>query len=80
MYLVVVGLLLLLMKVADFGPVGAWSWWTVLLPFAGAVAWWSFADATGYNERQSMKRMERAKQDRQRKTRESLGLPGHKRN
>jgi small Trp-rich protein len=58
MYFVVLGLLLLVMKVADFGPVGMWSWWAVLWPWAAAVAWWAWADATGYTKRREMDKMD----------------------
>ena len=47
MPLVIIGVLLLLAKVADVGPTASWAWWWVLSPFAGAVAWWAFADSTG---------------------------------
>ena len=30
MYLVVLGVLLIVMKWAEFGPVAEWSWWWVL--------------------------------------------------
>lgn len=79
MYLVGLGILFLLMKVAEFGPVADWSWFLVLSPFAGAVAWWSFADASGYNERQQMKRMEQLKKERERRSLEALGQPTRKR-
>jgi len=46
MYLVVLGVLLLTLKLVDYGPVGAWSWWLVLLPFAAAAVWWTWADMT----------------------------------
>ena len=46
MYLIVIGVLLLVLKFADFGPVGQWSWWIVLAPFAGAAIWWAWADAS----------------------------------
>ncbi|WP_372524849.1 TIGR04438 family Trp-rich protein, partial [Piscinibacter sp.] len=51
MYLIVLGVLLLVMKLADFGPVGVWSWWVILAPFGAAVVWWAWADATGWTKR-----------------------------
>ncbi|WP_119155787.1 TIGR04438 family Trp-rich protein [Caldimonas tepidiphila] len=79
MYLVLLGIVALILKVAEIGPVAQWSWFLVLSPFAGAVAWWSWADASGYNQRQQMKRMEERKKDRQRKSLEALGQPTRKR-
>ena len=65
MYFVLIGVLLLVMKVAEFGAVAAWPWWGVLLPFGLAVVWWAWADATGYTKRKQMEKMdERVKQRR----------------
>ena len=37
MWFVVLGVLLLILKVADFGSVANWSWWIVLSPFPLAI-------------------------------------------
>ena len=58
MYFVAIGVLLLALKWADYGPVGAWSWWIVLAPFACAAAWWAWADASGYSKRRAMDKMQ----------------------
>lgn len=79
MYLVLLGVALLVMKLAEIGPVAAWSWWAVFAPFAGAIVWWSWADNSGYNRRKEIEKMERRKQDRKRKHLESLGLTPRKR-
>jgi small Trp-rich protein len=73
MVFVVVGLLLLGLKVAEVAPVGAWSWWIVLSPFACAAVWWAWADATGYTKRRAMDRMDAKKEDRRRRNMEALG-------
>ena len=74
MPLVIVGVLLLLAKMADFGPVGGWSWWIVLAPFVGAVLWWQFADTSGWTQRRAMDKMERRKTERREKAMDALGL------
>ncbi len=74
MYAVIVGLLLLVAKVADFGPFGSWSWWIVLAPFAVAAVWWQFADSTGITKRREIERIEQRKADRRAKAMEALGL------
>ncbi len=74
MPLVIVGTLLLLAKVFEFGPFANWSWWIVLAPFAMAVLWWQFADTTGWTQRRAMEKMEQRKVDRREKAMESLGL------
>jgi small Trp-rich protein len=79
MVFVVLGVLLLLMKLTDFGPVAVWSWWVVLLPFGLAVLWWWWADASGWTKRREMNKMEEKKQDRRRKNMEALGMDTRKR-
>ncbi|MBP6375294.1 MAG: TIGR04438 family Trp-rich protein [Giesbergeria sp.] len=74
MYLLGIGIVLILLKYLEIGPVAAWSWLWVLAPFGLAVAWWSWADATGYTKRKAMDRMDKRKQERLDKNREALGL------
>jgi len=74
MYLVVLGVLLLVMKLAEFGPVAQWSYWIVLAPFAGAVVWWSYADASGWTKRREIDKMEERKRERRRNNLDALGL------
>ncbi len=74
MPLVVIGVLLLIAHVADFGPFGHWPWWAIGLPFAGAVVWWSFADNSGWTQRRVMNKMERKKAERREKAMDALGL------
>lgn len=74
MYLLGLGLVLLALKYLEIGPVGAWSWWWVLSPFAGAVVWWAWADWSGYTKRKAMEKEEARKQARIDKNRQSLGI------
>jgi len=74
MYFVILGVLLLLMKVTDYGPVALWSWPAVLWPFLAAVVWWIWADSTGYTKRREMDKMEDRKTARRRKALSALGL------
>ena len=74
MPLVLIGALLLLCKMAEWGPVAAWSWWIVLAPFGLAVVWWQFSDATGLTQRKAIDKMERRKADRRDRALASLGL------
>jgi small Trp-rich protein len=64
MYLLGIGIILLAMKYLEFGPVAAWSWWIVLTPFALAVAWWAWADASGYTKRKATEKENARKQAR----------------
>jgi small Trp-rich protein len=74
------GIILLVMKYMEMGPVAAWSWWIVLSPFALAVAWWSWADWSGYTKRKAMAKEDARKQARIDKNRQQLGMtPRNKR-
>ncbi|MDH4051371.1 MAG: TIGR04438 family Trp-rich protein [Rubrivivax sp.] len=74
MAFLILGLALLGMKAAEFGPVAAWPWWAVLLPFGLAVLWWAFADSTGLTQRRAIEKMDRRKAERRERDMEKLGL------
>jgi len=74
MYFIVLGVLLLAMKAAGFGPVAAWSWGWVLLPFVGAALWWAWADATGWTKRREIDKMEAKKRQRRIDNLDNLGM------
>lgn len=74
MYLLVFGIALSLLKYFEIGPVAHWAWWWVLSPYALAVAWWSWADATGYTKRKAVEKVELRKKERLNKQKENLGL------
>ena len=74
MPLVIVGVLLLTAKMAEFGPFATWSWWIILAPFGLAVLWWEFADSSGWTKRREMDKMEARKVNRRQRMMESLGL------
>jgi len=74
MFFIIVGVLLIALKVADIGPVAAWSWWIVLAPFGAAALWWAFADSTGITKRREMDKLEEKKVERRRKAMEALGI------
>jgi len=79
MYLLGIGILFLIMKYLEIGPVAMWPWWVVLTPFGLAVAWWTWADMTGYTKRKAVERENVRKQARIEKSREALGLGPKKR-
>jgi small Trp-rich protein len=73
MYLLGLGLILLGMKVLEFGPVATWDWWIVFVPFGLAVAWWSWADSSGYTKRKAMEIEDARRKARIDKNREAMG-------
>ena len=79
MYFLGLGIILLAMKYFEFGPVAAWSWWLVLAPFALALAWWAWADASGYTKRKAMERENQRRQDRIDRSKTAIGTLRKKR-
>jgi len=74
MYFLLIGIAALVMKYLEFGPVATWPWWVVLSPFGMAVAWWAFADSSGYTKRVEIDLMEKRKQNRIDKQRAQMGM------
>ncbi|HEX5285868.1 MAG TPA: TIGR04438 family Trp-rich protein [Polaromonas sp.] len=74
MYFLLIGLVALVLKYLEIGPVAVLSWWIVLLPFALAVAWWAWADASGYTKQKEINKMDKRKQDRIDKQRAAMGM------
>lgn len=74
MYFVALGVILLVMKLAELGPVGQWGWIAVLWPFAAAMLWWAYADKVGLTQKRAMDRMEERKDERRRKHLVALGI------
>ena len=74
MYFLLAGVAMLLMKYLEIGPVAAFPWWVVLSPFAMAVAWWSWADSSGYTKKKAVERENAKKLTRIDKNRENLGI------
>lgn len=68
------GIILLVLKYLEFGPVAEWSWYVVLSPFALAAVWWTWADMSGYTKRKAVERENARKKARIDKNREQLGL------
>ena len=44
-------------KYLEVAPVVAWSWWVVFSPFGLAIAWWAWADSTGYTKNKHFTRV-----------------------
>lgn len=75
MAFVLIGVALVVLRLLEVGPTAQWGWGWVLSPFALALAWWTWSDATGLTKRREVQRMEERKQSRRRKHIDSLGLP-----
>lgn len=65
------GVVLLLLKLADIDPVGTLSWWWVVLPFVGALIWFElFEKRLGLDKKKAFDELDRAKQERLKKSME----------
>ena len=73
MYLLGLGIVLLLMKYLEMGPVATWNWWIVLTPFALVVVWWAWADSSGYTKRKAMEREDARRKARVDKNKAAIG-------
>jgi len=73
MYFLGLGIILLALKYLEIGPVAAWSWLLVLAPFGLAIAWWAWADSSGYTKRKAMERESNRKQDRIDRNKTAIG-------
>ena len=79
MYLLGLGLVLMVLKYIEWGPVAQLSWWLVLAPFALAAVWWAWADATGYTKRKAMEQDDKRRDERRARTKEALDANFQKR-
>jgi small Trp-rich protein len=73
MAFMLVGVLLILLKLGEIGPVAEWSWWIVLAPFAAAVSWWSYADASGLTAKRQADKVAAKAKARRDKAVEAMG-------
>lgn len=65
MWLVYVGLVLLVCKLLELGPLAELSWFWVLLPFILALIWWEvFEQRLGLDKKKAFDELEQAKKDR----------------
>ncbi|MGE4243241.1 TIGR04438 family Trp-rich protein [Ramlibacter sp.] len=79
MLFLLIGIVLLALKLLEFGPVALWPWYVVLAPFGLAAAWWAWADMSGYTKKKAVKRENERKQARIDKSREAMGMGPKKR-
>jgi len=78
MWFVLIGVAMLVMNFVGFGPIGEWTWredwWLMLLPFACAVAWWTWSDMTGMTQRKAMAKEDLKRDNRRDESLSKLGL------
>jgi small Trp-rich protein len=65
MWILYVGLVLLVSKLLDLGPLADLSWWWVVLPFVLALIWWEvFERRFGLDKKKAFDELDRAKKER----------------
>jgi small Trp-rich protein len=74
MWFLGLGLLGVALKFFEIGPVAQWSWFVVLIPFGLAMAWWAWADWSGYTKRKVVEKEEERKQERIERQRSQMGM------
>ena len=80
MYLVALGVLIIVLHFLGLGPMAAWTWeitgdlWKFCVPFGLAAVWWGYADATGYNKRREIEKMDAKREARRAQNLEALGM------
>ena len=74
MWFLGLGLLFIFLKLQELTLVATWPWWAVLSPLGMAVAWWAWADNTGYTKRKAVERENKRKEARIERQREAMGM------
>lgn len=73
MAFVFLALVFIVLKFLDLGFMATVSWWWLAVPLVAAALWWEFADKVGYTQKKAMDRLDAKKEERRRRTLESLG-------
>ncbi|MDM4765655.1 TIGR04438 family Trp-rich protein [Pelomonas sp. SE-A7] len=73
MWFIAIGVLAIALKLIGVAPVQGLSWIWVLSPFALAVVWWAWSDASGRTQRLEMDKLDQRKEERRQKAMAALG-------
>jgi small Trp-rich protein len=74
MWFLMLGLLGVALKLLEVSYVATMSWWTVLIPFGLAIAWWAWADSSGYTKRKVVEKENARRQNRIDRQKSNLGM------
>lgn len=74
MWFLFIGLVGIALKVLQIGWVATLDWWIILSPLALAIAWWAWADTSGYTKRKIVERENRRRDARIERQRSQLGM------
>lgn len=73
MWFLGLGLVLMLLKYFGWAPVAQWAWWETMVPLGLAVAWWSWADYSGYTKRKRMQKEAQRHDERIQRLKKNMG-------
>jgi len=79
MAFIVIGVLLVLLKLGEIGPVAGWAWFWVLSPFGLALIWWGWSDMSGRTSKKAMERLDERREKRRVEAMDKLGMDTRKR-
>ena len=74
MWFLLLGVAGAVLKYLEIGFVAELPWWQILIPFGLALAWWAWADASGYTKRKVVERENKRRLDRIERQRSQLGM------
>jgi small Trp-rich protein len=80
MLFIIVGVILIVLRMAGVSPMADWNLeffgdlWKLVWPFVLALLWWKFSDDIGWTKKREMEKDEERKADRRRRTIDNLGL------
>lgn len=66
MWLVWMGVVLLLLKWFEVGPVAEWSWWWVIAPFLASFVWFEFLEKLFGRDKRQLEMIEYQKRAQER--------------
>ena len=75
MFLASIAVIILLMKIAEIGPVATWPWVYVMLPFILLIFWWEFLSKwIGWDKRTAEKKMAKDVKENQETKKKNRGF------
>jgi small Trp-rich protein len=75
MYLLWIGVVFVLLKLFEVGPLAEWSWWWVLAPLAAATLWFEVLEKAFGRDRRKIEQIE-TERLRQQRIAEKFRQPG----
>lgn len=76
MWMLWLGVILVILKLLEIGPIADLSWWWVVLPLIGALIWFeAFEKRLGLDKKAAFDELDRAKKERLKKAMDDAKKP-----